>query len=78
MGQFDIKKEVTSLIGRKFGSFYASRDALHNKYGCLKGENIAEKGDSHLLRIFAHRKNEYGEVICDTPKACRLGILAQQ
>lgn len=59
MGQFDIKKEVTTLMGQKFGSFYASRDALHNKYACCKGGDLDKNGNSRNFRIFFENKGSF-------------------
>lgn len=42
MKPFDMKKEVTTLMGQKFGSFYASKKALQNKYNYLGGGNPQE------------------------------------
>ena len=61
MGQFDIKKEVRNLMGQKFGSFYASQNALHNKYACCKGGSLENNGNFNNFRIFFENKGTFDD-----------------
>ena len=58
MGQFDIKTEVSTLMGQKFGSYYASEKALNCKYALCKGGD-----DKKLFRIFFENKGTFNDPI---------------